>query len=66
MEEKTLIDLVQDAMLSDDEDREEQSEYLARCYNEASVEAKNRIDTCFIALCGWSLDTLMKRQQGKE
>jgi len=66
VEEKTLIDLVQDAMLSDDEDREKQSGYLEDCYDKASMEAKNRIDTCFIALCGWSLDTLIKRQKGNE
>ena len=57
----TLIDKIQEEMLSDDEDREEQSEYLERCYNESSEAEKKRIDDCFIALCGWSLKTLLKQ-----
>jgi hypothetical protein len=57
----TLIDKVQDAMLSDDEDREKQSGYLEDCYNESNEAEKKRIDDCFIALCGWSLKTLLKR-----
>jgi hypothetical protein len=62
VEEQTLLDRVQEAMLTDDEDREKQSGYLADCYNEASEEEQQRIDACFIALCGWSLKTLMNRE----
>ena len=62
MEEETLIDLVQEAMLSDDEDRSKQSDILRRTYEGASLEAKNQIDKCFICLCGWSLETLLNRQ----
>ncbi len=61
MEEETLIDHVQEAMLSDDEDRSKQSEILRRTYEEASQEAKEKIDECFICLCGWSLQTLLNR-----
>jgi hypothetical protein len=57
----TLIDTIQEEMLSDDEDREKQSEYLERCYSESSEAEKKRIDDCFISLCGWSLETLLKR-----
>ena len=57
----TLIDKIQEEMLSDDEDREKQSGYLADCYNESSEAEKKRIDDCFIALCGWSLKTLLNR-----
>ena len=46
MDEQTVIGRVQQAMLTDDEDREKQSQYLADCYNEASEEAKQRIDDC--------------------
>jgi len=56
----TLIDRIQEEMLSDDEDREEQSEWLEEYYNQSSKEEKDRIDLCFIALCGWSLETLLK------
>ena len=57
----TLIDKIQEAMLSDDEDREKQSDYLKDCYSESSKAEKKRIDECFIALCGWSLKTLMEQ-----
>ena len=58
---ETLIDKIQEAMLTDDEDREKESAYLEREYTEASEAEKKRIDMCFIALCGWSLETLLKR-----
>ena len=61
MEEKTLIDRVQDAMLTDDEDREEQSEILKSIYEEQKPDVKNKIDEIFICLCGWSLETLLGR-----
>ena len=57
----TLIDKIQEEMLSDDEDREEQSEELAAAYQQASDEAKEAIDRSFIALCGWSLKTLLRQ-----
>jgi len=61
VEEKTLIDRVQDAMLTDDEDREEQSEILKSIYEEQKPDVKNKIDEIFICLCGWSLETLLGR-----
>ncbi len=60
MEEKTLIDRVQEAMLSDDEDLEEQSAILRSIYEEQGRAARNKIDEIFICLCGWSLETLLK------
>ena len=62
MEDRTLIDRVQEAMLSDDADREKQSELLIFLYEEASPDAKNKVDEIFICLCGWSLQTLLKGQ----
>ena len=59
MEEQTLIDKVEKAMSSDDEDREYESEILLTTYEEATTEEKAKIDKCFIALCGWSLKTLI-------
>jgi hypothetical protein len=59
MDEQTLIDRVEQAMQTDDEDREKQSGYLADCYNEATTAGKRLIDECFIALCGWSLKSLI-------
>jgi hypothetical protein len=58
---KTLIDRIEEAMRSDDADREKQSDYLAGYYGEADDEEKRLIDLCFIALCGWSLNRFLQR-----
>ena len=62
MEEQTLIDRVDEAMSTDDEDRKKQSKILLRTYAEAKVEEKAKIDECFICLCGWSLKTLINKE----
>ncbi len=62
MDEQTLIDRVQQAMLTDDEDREEQSELLLSIYNELDRNTRNKVDEIFICLCGWSLKTLIYRE----
>lgn len=59
----SLIDHIQEEMLADDEDREKQSEYLKEAYEDASEKEKKSIDRCFIALCGWSLKTLLEWQE---
>lgn len=59
----TLIDRIWLAMSTDDEDRDKQSQYLEDEYNKASEESKKAIDMCFIALCGWSLKTMLERQE---
>ena len=61
MEEETLIDLVQKEMLSDDVDRSRQSDILRKIYEDASKEMRDKIDQCFICLCGWSLKNLLNR-----
>ena len=62
MEEQTLIDRVQEAMSADDEDREKQSEILLNIYKESDQATKNKVDEIFICLCGWSLKTLINRE----
>lgn len=61
MEERTLIDRVQDEMESDDEDRQKQSAILLSVYDGADEKTKATIDEVFICLCGWSLKTLLNR-----
>ena len=63
MEEVTLIDSIQEEMLSDDDNRERQSDYLKEAYEDASENEKKAIDRCFTALCGWSLKTLLEWQK---
>jgi hypothetical protein len=65
MKTRTLIDIIEREMSTDDDDRDTQSNYLRLEYREASEEAKNAINMCFVALCGWSLETLIEYQQGK-
>jgi hypothetical protein len=65
MEHDTLIDRIEHEMLTDDEDREKESAYLEAAYQDASDEAKQAIDNCFIALCGWELQTMIDRQKDK-
>jgi hypothetical protein len=62
MEEQTLIDRVQEAMSTDDEDREKQSEYLQSIYEESDQKTRNKIDEVLMCLCGWSLKTLINRE----
>lgn len=55
----TLIDFIEEQMMTDDEDRYEQSVYLAVLYEKASQQDKELIDKVFIYLCGYSLNTLL-------
>ena len=55
-----LIERIFDAMETDDVCLNKQSAILEQTYNRASIKEKDRIDMCFINLCGWSLNTLIK------
>ena len=49
--EQTLIERVEEAMSTDDEDREEQSEILLKTYEEATPAEKAKSDS--LARSGW-------------
>ena len=55
----TLIDKIEKQMRTDDAPRARQSEYLKEEYARADKTTKKAIDMCFIALCGWSLETMI-------
>lgn len=55
-----LIDKVQAAMLTDSECPERNSERIAEQYRSAPQAEKEALDTAFIALCGHSLETMLK------
>jgi hypothetical protein len=55
-----LVAHISKAMSSDDDD---QSEMLANIYLSGNQAAKDVLDRAFICLCGWSLETLLKRCQ---
>jgi hypothetical protein len=56
----TLIDRIEQHMATDDEDREEQSRYLREAYEKADPAGRASLDDAFIALCGYSLLTLIR------
>lgn len=58
-----LIDRIQNEMLSDDCDTEGQSKNIVRAYETADGIAQARINDIFIALCGYSLATLIKEEK---
>ena len=57
-----LIDIIESEMASDDANRNSQSLRLIRAF-EAS-EDRHSINMIMIALCGWSLDTLIRKYGG--
>jgi hypothetical protein len=55
----SLIGNIEDLMGSDYEPRSKQSAILMSTYRTSSPQERKKIDNCFIALCGYSLKTLM-------
>ena len=55
----TLIDDIFDAMASDDSRTVGQSAILEHTYMKGTEEQKQALNEAFIALCGWSLETLI-------
>lgn len=56
-----LIETIRDEMNDDSEDWDDQSDYLRRAYESANPDQRDKLDEAFIALCGWSLTTLIGR-----
>ena len=57
----TLIDRIEEAMLSDDEDRAKQSSLLLDTYQNASPQVQAVINECLIYICGWSIESLLQQ-----
>lgn len=58
-----LIDRIADLMLTDDEDRDKQSENIKRTWEASTVKERDRIDDIMISLCGYSLTTLLEDEE---
>jgi hypothetical protein len=54
------ITYVLQEMQNDDEDSAKQSRKLRQTYESAAPDQKRAIDDAFIALCGWSLATVLR------
>jgi hypothetical protein len=61
-----LVERILNEMLTDEEPREKQSQYLRRTYETANEAERARLDHAFIALCGWSLATLIASSRSDE
>lgn len=59
MKKKNLIQTIYDLMSTDDEDWEDQSKMLKSYYEHCTKNEKEAVNACFIALCGYSLETLL-------
>lgn len=46
--------------MTDEEDSMKSSETMKDTYLSATTEEKQKIDAMFIALCGWSMKTLLE------
>jgi hypothetical protein len=57
-----LIERIHNEMTTDDDNLARQSERLTDAYEFADPAGKALLNTAFICLCGWSLETLLKRQ----
>jgi hypothetical protein len=55
-----LIEKVFEEISTDEDNSDTQSEIMEREYLEATVNQRKAIDRVFIALCGWSLKTLIE------
>jgi hypothetical protein len=55
-----IIEKVFEEMSTDADGNDKQAEILKNEYKHASLDQQKAIDRVFIALCGWSLKTLIK------
>ena len=61
-----LIEKIYEEMTIDSDGNDKQAEILQNAYAEATVDQQKAIDRGFIALCGWSLKTLIEGHEATE
>jgi len=61
-----LIEKVFEAMSTDGDGNEKQAEIMEQEYLDATEDQQKAIDRVFIALCGWSVRTLLKGHKATE
>jgi hypothetical protein len=61
-----LIEKVFEAMSTDGDGNEKQAAIMEDEYMDATEDQKKAIDRVFIALCGWSLKTLIEGHEATE
>ena len=65
-ENMNLIEKVFAEMSTDADGNEKQAQIMENEYMDASVDQQKAIDRVFIALCGWSLKTLIEGHEATE
>ena len=61
-----LIEKIYEEMSTDSDGNDKQAEILQNEYAEATIDQQTAIDRVFIALCGWSLKTLIEGNKATE
>jgi hypothetical protein len=61
-----LIENIYEEMTTDSDGNDKQAEILQNAYAEATVDQQKAIDRVLIALCGWSLKTLIEGHEATE
>ena len=61
-----LIEKIYEEISTNSDGNDKQAEILQNEYAEARVDQQKAIDRVFIALCGWSLRTLIKGHKATE
>jgi len=62
----SLIEKVYNEMSTDADGNEKQAQIMENEYMDATEDQKKAIDRVFIALCGWSLKTLIEGHKATE
>jgi hypothetical protein len=65
-EHMDLIEKIYEEMSTDSDGNDKQAEILQNEYTTATVDQQKAIDRVFIALCGWSLKTLIEGHEATE
>ncbi|MDP4084703.1 MAG: hypothetical protein Q8934_08830 [Bacillota bacterium] len=55
-----IIDTIQDQLQTDEEPIEKVHDHIVQCYNSYDDAQKRAVNEIFIALVGYSLDTLLE------
>jgi hypothetical protein len=61
-----LIEKIYEEMTTDSDGNNKQAEILQNEYMDATTDQQKAIDRVFIALCGWSLKTLIEGHKATE
>jgi hypothetical protein len=61
MKRKNILSLIEELMRNDSIDYAKQSSYILDEYKKANKETKKALDNSFIALCGYSLESLINK-----